>query len=186
MKRLFVISGSSGVGKGTIIKEFLAKHPKFKLSISCTTRSKRTGEIDGEHYHFITREEFQKGIKNNDFIEWAEFSGNYYGTRKSNIEQTLMDGSNLILEIETRGAMQIKEQLPEAVLIFIAPPSFEELKKRLEGRHTEDAEVIEKRLSQAEREEQASQKYDYIIVNDTIKNALNNLEKIVSKYATLD
>ncbi len=183
MKRLFVISGSSGVGKGTIIKEFLKKNPDFKLSISCTTRPMRPGEKDGESYYFISREEFKQGIENGDFIEWAEFSNNYYGTRKSNIQKALKTGENLILEIETRGALQVKNKIPQAVLIFIAPPSFEELKKRLEGRQTEAPEVIQTRLGQAERENKESKNYDYIIINDKIPNAVKNLEEIISQYA---
>lgn len=182
MKRLFVISGSSGVGKGTVIKEFLKRNPGFKLSVSCTTRNKRPGEIDGESYHFISRDEFKKGIEDNDFLEWAEFSNNYYGTRKSNIEQALKNGENIILEIETQGAMQVKKQITDAVLIFIAPPSFEELKKRLEGRQTENPEAIRTRLAQAEREQNDSKNYDHIIINDTIQNAVENLEKIISQY----
>ena len=183
MKRLFVISGSSGVGKGTVIKEFLKRNPGFKLSVSCTTRSMRPGEKHGESYHFLTREEFKKGIEDGDFLEWAEFSGNYYGTRKSNIQKELNEGENIILEIETNGAMQVKKQIPDAVLIFIAPPSFEELKKRLEGRQTEDADVIKTRLAQAERENNDAKNYDYIIINDKIENTVENLEKIVSQYA---
>ncbi len=183
MKRLFVISGSSGVGKGTVIKEFLKQNPDFKLSVSCTTRSMRPEEKDGESYYFISKNDFIKGIEKGEFIEWAEFAGNYYGTKKSNIEKTLKQGENLILEIETRGAMQIKEQIPDSVLIFIAPPSFEELEKRLKGRKTEDTIVIKTRLAQAAREQKESQKYDHIIVNDELSNAVKNLEKIISQYA---
>ena len=132
MKKLFVISGSSGVGKGTVLKEFMAKHPEFKLSISCTTRKMRPGEVDGVNYFFITKEEFKKGIEAGDFLEWAEFSDNYYGTRKSFIESELARGENIILEIETQGALQVKKLMPNAVLIFIAPPSFEELEQILD------------------------------------------------------
>ena len=183
MKRLFVISGSSGVGKGTVIKEFLKQNPGFKLSVSCTTRPMRPGEKDGESYYFISREEFKQGIENGDFIEWAEFSNNYYGTRKSIIEKALAKGENLILEIETQGALQVKNKISDAVLIFIAPPSFEELKKRLEGRQTEAPEVIQTRLDQAAREKNDSKNYDYIIVNDEVSNAVKNLEEIISQYA---
>ena len=182
MKRLFVISGSSGVGKGTVLKEFMNSHPEYKLSISCTTRSKRPGEVDGVNYFFISREEFEEGVSNGDFLEWAEFSGNCYGTRKSFILKSLEKGDNIILEIDTQGGLQIKKLMPDAVLIFIAPPSFEELENRLRGRKTEGEEVIQKRLSQANREREASKLYDHIIVNDTIQDTVKQLENIVSSY----
>lgn len=182
MKRLFVISGSSGVGKGTVLKEFMQAHPEFKLSISCTTRSMRSGEVDGVNYFFVTRDEFQEAVNNGDFLEWAEFSGNCYGTRKSFILKSLEKGDNVILEIDTQGGLQVKKLMPEAVLIFIAPPSFEELENRLRGRKTEGEEVIQKRLAQASREREASKQYDHIIVNDTISETVKQLENIVLSY----
>lgn len=177
--RLFVISGSSGVGKGTVIKEFLAKHPEFKLSISCTTRGKREGEVHGENYFFLTKDEFKKCVENDDFLEWAEFSGNHYGTKKSFVEDCLKNGNNLILEIDTKGALNVKKIMPEAVLIFIAPPSFEELESRLRGRHTETEEAIQKRLASIKLEMENSKHFDYRIVNDEIANAVKDLEKIM-------
>ena len=177
--RLFVISGSSGVGKGTVIKEFLAKHPEFKLSISCTTRGKRDGEVHGKNYFFLTKEEFKKCVENEDFLEWAEFSGNHYGTRKSFVENCLKNGDNLILEIDTKGALNVKKIMPEAVLIFIAPPSLEELESRLRGRHTETEEAIQKRLASIKLEMENSKHFDYKIVNDEIANAVKGLEKIM-------
>ena len=177
--RLFVISGSSGVGKGTVIKEFLAKHPEFKLSISCTTRGKRDGEVHGENYFFLTKDEFKKCVENEDFLEWAEFSGNHYGTRKSFVEDCLKNGDNLILEIDTKGALNVKKIMPEAVLIFIAPPSLEELESRLRGRHTETEEAIQKRLASIKLEMENSKHFDYKIVNDEIANAVIGLEKIM-------
>lgn len=177
--RLFVISGSSGVGKGTVIKEFLAKHPEFKLSISCTTRGKRDGEVHGENYFFLTKDEFKKCVENDDFLEWAEFSGNHYGTKKSFVEDCLKNGDNLILEIDTKGALNVKKIMPEAVLIFIAPPSFEELESRLRGRHTETEEAIQKRLASIKLEMENSKHFDYRIVNDEIANAVKDLEKIM-------
>ena len=177
--RLFVISGSSGVGKGTVIKEFLAKHPEFKLSISCTTRGKRDGEVHGENYFFLTKDEFKKCVENEDFLEWAEFSGNHYGTRKSFVEDCLKNGDNLILEIDTKGALNVKKIMPEAVLIFIAPPSLEELELRLRGRHTETEEAIQKRLASIKFEMENSKHFDYKIVNDEIANAVKGLEKIM-------
>ncbi len=181
MKKLFVISGSSGVGKGTVIKEFLKKHPEFKLSVSCTTRGMRAGEVHGENYFFLSKEEFQKCIENEEFLEWAEFSGNHYGTKKSFVEEYLKRGDNLILEIDTKGALNVKKLMPEAVLIFIAPPSIEELEARLRGRHTETEDAIQKRLASIKLEIENSKKFDYTIVNDTVENAVCELEKILCK-----
>lgn len=176
--RLFIIAGCSGVGKGTLLKLFLEKNPEVKFSISATTRNPREGEKDGVNYFFISEEEFQKAIENKEFLEWAEFSGNFYGTKKSFVEKTLAKGIDLILEIEVQGARQVKEKMPEAVSIFIMPPSVKELEKRLRGRHTEDEETIQKRLKQVERELEAGKMFDYKIVNDNIETALNKLQKI--------
>ena len=178
MGKLFVISGSSGVGKGTVIKEFLSKHPKFKLSISCTTRGMREGEIDGVNYFFLSQEEFKNCVDNNEFLEWAEFSGNCYGTKKEFVEKCLSKGENLILEIDTKGALNVKKLMPEATLIFIAPPSIEELEARLRGRHTETEEAIQKRLASIKSEIENSKHYDYVVVNDTVENAVKRIEEI--------
>ena len=142
----------------------------------------RSGEVDGVNYFFITRDEFQTAVENGDFLEWAEFSGNCYGTRKSFILKSLEKGDNIILEIDTQGGLQVKKIMQEAVLIFIAPPSFEELENRLRGRQTEGEEVIQRRLAQANREKEASQYYDHIIVNDTIPNTVKQLENIIASY----
>ena len=179
MSKLFVISGSSGVGKGTVIKEFLKKHPDFKLSISCTTRGMREGEVNGVNYFFLSKEEFKQFIENEEFLEWAEFSGNHYGTKKSFVEECLKNGDNLILEIDTKGALNVKRLMPDAVLIFIAPPSLEELEARLRGRHTESEEAIQKRLDFVKLEIENSKKYDYVVVNDTVDNAVNQILKII-------
>ena len=168
MAGLFVISGSSGVGKGTVIKEFLKKHPDFKLSVSCTTRGMRLGEVHGENYFFLTQEEFKNCIQNDEFLEWAEFSGNHYGTKKSFVEECLK-----------KGALNVKKIMPEAVLIFIAPPSLEELEARLRGRHTETEDAIQKRLASIKLEIENSKKFDYQVINDTVENAVVNLEKIM-------
>lgn len=178
-KKLYVISGSSGVGKGTIIKRLLANHTDIKLSVSCTTRSPRPQEVDGINYFFISKDEFQDLIKNDEFIEWAEFSENLYGTKKSFIEETLKNGDNVLLEIDTQGALQIKEKMPDSILIFIAPPSYEELVSRLRGRHTESEEAIEKRLKFVDFEKENSKKFDYIIINDEIDNAVRQIEEII-------
>ena len=179
MGKLFVISGSSGVGKGTVIKEFLSKHPEYKLSISCTTRNPREGEVDGVNYFFHTKEEFNELIKNGDFLEWAEFSGNFYGTKKSYIEKCMREDKNLILEIDTKGALNVKNIIKEAQLIFILPPSLEELEVRLRGRNTETEDAIQKRLSQIKLEMENSKHYDYQVINDNIDNAVAQLEKIM-------
>lgn len=178
-KKLYVISGSSGVGKGTVIKGFLEQNPEFILSVSCTTRNPREGEINGKHYFFLTKDEFQKCIDNDKFLEYAEFAGNFYGTKKKYIEECLNDGKNIILEIDTKGALQVKKRMPEAVLIFICPPSFEELEKRLRGRHTEDEATIQRRLSQAKDELERAKAFDYKIVNDNLENAIKSIEEVI-------
>lgn len=179
-KKLFVLSGSSGVGKGTVLKGFLEKNPNFMLSISCTTRKPRTGEVDGVNYFFLTKEEFQNCIENNKFLEWAEFAGNFYGTKKKYIKQCLEEGKDIILEIDTQGALQVKKQMPEAVLIFICPPSYETLENRLRGRRTEDEETIKKRLEQVKTELERAEKFDYRIVNDNLEDAISELSRVIS------
>ena len=162
--RLFIIAGCSGVGKGTLLNLFLEHNPNVKLSISATTRLPREGETDGINYFFITKEEFKHLIENNEFLEWAEFSGNLYGTKKSFVEKTLNKGTDLILEIEVQGAKQVKEKMPDAISIFIMPPSIEELEQRLRGRKTETEEAIQKRLHEVKREIEAGKHFDYKIV----------------------
>ena len=178
MGKLFVISGSSGVGKGTVINEFLHRHPEFRLSISCTTRGMREGEKNGVNYFFLSVDEFKNCINNNEFLEWAEFSGNFYGTKKVFVEDCLKNGENIILEIDTKGALNVKKIMPEANLIFIAPPSLEELEARLRGRHTETEKKIQKRLASIKLEIENSKKYDYVVINDTVENAVKKIEEI--------
>lgn len=178
-KKLFVISGCSGVGKGTVLKEFMARNIEdFMLSVSCTTRKPRPGEVDGINYFFMSVEEFQDCIKKDKFLEYAQFAGNYYGTKQKYINQKFAEGLNIILEIETQGALQVKKKMPEAVLIFIAPPSVEELEHRLRGRHTEDEETIKKRLDLVKIELERSKQYDYIVVNDDLERAVSEIENI--------
>lgn len=176
--KLFIISGSSGVGKGTLIKRFMENNPSLKLSISATTRKPRPGEVDGVNYFYITEEEFKKSIDNNEFLEWAVFSQNFYGTKQSFVEKSLAKGIDLILEIETQGAFQVKEKIKDAVLIFILPPSTEVLEQRLRGRNTEDEATINMRLDFAHKEIKAAEKFDYRVVNDNLDNAVDNLQKI--------
>ena len=175
-KKLFVLSGSSGVGKGTVLKGFLDKNPNFMLSISCTTRKPRQGEVDGINYFFISKDDFKNCIENDKFLEWAEFAGNFYGTKKKYINQCLQEGKDIILEIDTQGALQVKKQMPEAVLIFIAPPSLEALEERLRGRHTEDEATIQKRLHEVKQELERAKNFDITIVNDDLENAISQLE----------
>ena len=183
-KKLFVISGCSGVGKGTVLKEFMARNSKdFILSVSCTTRAPRPGEVDGVNYFFLTREEFEKSVAEDKFLEHAQFAGNCYGTKKKYIKQKFEQGYNIILEIETQGALQVKKKMPEAVLIFIAPPGVgvEELEKRLRGRNTEDEATIQRRLEEAKVELERSKQYDYVVINDDLERAIAEVESITRK-----
>ncbi len=179
--RLYIIAGCSGVGKGTLLNKFLEKNPDVILSISATTRQPRPNEKDGINYFFVTKDAFKQSVKNNEFLEWAEFSGNYYGTKKSFVEKTLSKGVDLILEIEVQGAKQVKEKMPDAVSIFIMPPSVDVLEERLRGRHTESEEAIQKRLHEAKRELETAKEFDYQLINDNLEEALNNLQKIFDK-----
>lgn len=177
--KLFVISGSSGVGKGTLISLLLKNNPNIMLSISHTTRAPRQGEIDGINYFFRTKEEFQKSINENAFLEWAQYSDNFYGTKRKFVERKLNEGFDLILEIDTQGALKVKEQMPDAILIFILPPSLKDLENRLRGRKTETEEAIQKRLNFVESEMKNSSLYDYQIVNDDLQMALEKLKGII-------
>lgn len=188
-KKLFVISGCSGVGKGTVLKEFMARNSDdFMLSVSCTTRKPRTGEVDGVNYFFLTREEFEKAVEEDKFLEHAQFAGNLYGTKKKFIKQKFEEGLNIILEIETQGALQVKQKMPEAVLIFIAPPGqgVEELEKRLRGRNTEDEETIQRRLAEAKIELERSKQYDYVVINDDLERAISEVEDITRRELEAD
>ena len=178
---LFVISGPSGVGKGTLVSMLRQNHPEIKLSVSATTRNPRPGEINGVHYFFLTKEDFKNRIESGEFLEWAEFSGNFYGTNKNFVEKMLKDGHNIILEIDVQGALQVKNKLQEAILIFIEPPCFEELKLRLLKRSTETEEEIQKRLAVVKSELQQKQEFNYVIVNDNLDTAFKNLENIILK-----
>lgn len=176
---LVVISGPSGSGKGTIISEYLKKYDNVWLSISCTSRDIRPGDVPDETYYFISREEFEKKIDNGDFLEYAEYSGNYYGTPKEHIEKKLKAGFDVILEIEVQGALNIKEQIPEAICIFIMPPSMSELKKRLVGRKTESKEKILERFKTAYKEINKVTNYNYVVTNDEVENAVEKVAAIL-------
>ncbi len=164
---LVVVSGFSGAGKGTVMKKLMEKYPdQYALSVSATTRAPREGEQEGVHYFYKSREQFLAMIQEDQLIEYAEYVGNFYGTPKSFVQEKMAAGIDVILEIEMQGARKIKQQMPEAVTVFVTPPSFDDLAERLKGRGTESPEVIEKRLLQAAQEAGCMQEYDYILVNE--------------------
>lgn len=175
---LTVVSGFSGAGKGTIIKG-LRKQYDYELSISATTRQPRKGDVDGVDYFFKTREEFEQMIKEGKLIEWAEYVGNYYGTPKEYVEEQLKAGKDVLLEIEMQGGMLVKKQFPDAMLVFVTPPSAEILKNRLTGRATESAEEIERRLHRASEEADYMEHYDYILVNDILEESVQELHHLI-------
>lgn len=178
--KLVVISGPSGVGKSTLLSKLFAKYgDKLDFSVSYTSRKPRSGESDGRDYYFITAEVFKKMIEENAFVEWAEVHGNYYGTSKGEIGRIVNAGKHCILDIDVQGAMQVKEKNVEAFFIFIAPESIEVLRERLCRRGTDSAEVIEKRLKNAEKELTYKEKYDYIIVNDNVEEAYIKMESCI-------
>ena len=179
---LIVISGFAGTGKGTIVKGLLSKYDDFALSVSMTTRNPRPGEVNGESYFFVTKEEFEKTISEDGLIEYASYCDNYYGTPKAYVEEQLAKGKNVILEIEIQGALIIKEKFPDSMLLFIMPPSAEILKERLVGRGTETPDVIAKRMKRAADESEGIEKYDYIVVNDTIDKCVEDTYNIIEAY----
>lgn len=178
--KLFVISGSSGVGKSTVIRGFLEENQEFVFSVSCTTRPMREGEKDGVNYFYVSKDEFKNSIKNDEFLEWAEFSDNFYGTKREFVQNCFKQNKNLILDIDTQGALQVKQKMPDAVLIFIAPPSYQDLEYRLRSRNTESEEAIAKRLDFVKLEIENSKYYDYIVVNDELHHAISELERIIN------
>ena len=175
---LTVVSGFSGAGKGTLMKALLNRYD-YGLSISATTRAPRVGEEDGREYFFLTRERFESMIEQGELIEWAEYVGNYYGTPKKYVEEQLAAGKDVILEIEVQGAFRIREQFPDALLLFITPPGAEELRNRLVHRGTESMDKIEKRLNRASEEAVFMKQYDYIVVNDDLDECVEHLNGII-------
>lgn len=176
---IIVVSGFAGTGKGTVMKELIKKYDRYALSVSATTRSPRPGEEHGREYFFVSNEEFEKLIAENGFLEHAGYVDHYYGTPRKFVEDKLSQGIDVILEIEIQGALQIKEQYPDAVLLFIMPPSAEVLKNRLVGRGTETMEVIEQRLQRAREEAVGIEKYDYIVVNDDLMECVDKVHEII-------
>ena len=179
MGKVFVITGPSGVGKGTLIEQLLERVPELELSVSATTREPRSGEVDGRDYHFLTGEEFERRVDAGDFLEHATYSGNRYGTLRQEVERRLADGRSVVLEIEVQGARQVRATMPEAMLIFIAPPDPASLRERLEGRGTDSAEAIERRLRTAEIELEAQAEFPHVIVNDEVQKSASELEALV-------
>ena len=173
--QLTVLSGPSGVGKDAVIEMIRARSRWVRLSVSVTTRRKRDYEVDGEHYHFVNRAEFRRLVEGGQLLEWAEFAGNLYGTPRDQVEGLLAQGIPVLLKIDIQGARQVRAALPDAQLVFLAPPSFEELARRLTGRGTEDAETIRRRLEHAHEELDAAPEFDKIIVNDSVERAADEL-----------
>ncbi len=178
---LLVVSGPSGAGKGTVCRALMDKYPDIHMSISATTRNPRPGEVDGVNYYFTKEEDFRSMIDNHELIEWACFCQNYYGTPRKKVEALLAEGKDVILEIEVQGAMQVKSKFPEAVFIFVMPPSLEELERRLSGRGTESPEVVAERLKTALWECSNMDKYNYILINETdcVDQAVEDFASII-------
>lgn len=179
--KLFIITGPSGVGKGTILKKFFENNHNIIYSISETTRKPRPGETHGVNYFFVEKEDFENSIKNDEFLEWAKYSDNYYGTKKNFVLKALSQGADVLLEIETQGAKKIMEKFPDCITIFFTPPNLDELEKRLRGRKTEDEEAIQKRLHQVKQELTLAPLYKYAIENDKVETALEKLQAVYDK-----
>ncbi len=182
MKRkgiLIVVSGFSGAGKGTLMKQLVRTYDNYALSVSMTTRSPRPGEEEGKEYFFVSREEFEREIKQEGLVEYALYCDNYYGTPREYVERQLEKGKDVILEIEIQGALKIKKKFPTALLMFVMPPSIAELKKRLEGRGTESLQVINKRLKRAVEEAEGIEQYDYIVINDKLEECVLKMHSLI-------
>lgn len=183
MKRkgiLIVVSGFSGSGKGTLMKELMKRYEeKYALSVSATTRNPRNGEVDGREYFFKTHDEFEKMIAKKELIEYAKYVDNYYGTPKAYVEKQLESGRDVILEIEIQGALKVKSQFPETLLLFVTPPDARTLRNRLVGRGTETMDVIESRMAQAEKEAQGMEQYDYLVINDDLDTCVEEMHQII-------
>lgn len=176
---LFVMTGASGVGKDTIRRAALPDLGDLYFSISATTRERRSGEVDGKHYHFIEREAFERMIDRNELLEYADYVGDFYGTPVAPVERALASGRDVLLELELVGARQVKERMPEAIMLFIAPPSLIELERRLRGRGTDSEEKIQKRLSRARDEIRAVREFDYVVANDLLADAVLTFQSVI-------
>ncbi len=180
--KLIVLTGPSGVGKGTLLSSLLQRHPELVLSVSVTTRSPRPGEVEGKSYFFVDRDKFEQMIETEELLEWAEYAGNFYGTPSIPVIQNIKQGKSVVLEIELQGARQIQQTFPDALRIFILPPSTAELAKRLRGRAQDSEEAIAKRLKRATEELEAAEEFDLQLVNDNLEDTLQNLEAILLKF----
>ena len=175
--KIFILSGPSGSGKDTLMAELFKKCPEIKFSISSITRPMRVGEVEGEKYNFISREKFEEMLKNDMFLEYNEFVGNYYGTPKQPVLDAAANGDNVLIEVDVNGAKEICQKLPEAVTVFIMPPSYQELKRRLSGRGTETQDLIDKRMKEALNEIARATEFDYIVVNDDLQTAVDDINR---------
>ena len=178
--KAFIISGPSGVGKSTVLKSLIEKRKNLYFSVSATTRDARPGEVDGVHYHFLDVDTFRDWIAKGEFLEYAEVVGNFYGTPKKYVYAAMEEGKDVILDIEVQGAIQVFSKMPEVVRIFIAPPSWEELERRLTDRGTDSEDKIQKRLLRAKVEFQTAHTYDYFVINDSVENAVRELDAIMT------
>ena len=176
---LVVVSGFSGAGKGTLMKELLKRYDNYALSISATTRAPREGETDGKEYFFVTKEQFEKMRDERKLIEYAQYVNNYYGTPKEYVEQKMAEGKDVILEIDIQGALKVKKRFPDALLLFVTPPSAEELRRRLVGRGTETLEVINARLARAAEEASGMEAYDYLLINDDLDRCVEEMHQLI-------
>ena len=178
---LVIISGFSGAGKGTVVKGLMARYDCYALSVSATTRAPREGEVNGREYFFKTREEFEKMIRQDALYEYAQYVSNYYGTPKAYVQEQLDAGKDVILEIEVQGALKVKEKNPKALLLFVTPPSAEELKKRLQGRGTETEEVINERMRRAADESELMDRYEYLVINDQLEKCVEEVHQLIQR-----
>lgn len=176
---LVVVSGFSGAGKGTLMKELLKRYDNYALSISATTRDPREGETDGKEYFFVSKDRFQQMIGDNELIEYAQYVNHYYGTPRDYVEQQMASGRDVILEIEIQGALKVKKRFPDTLLLFVTPPSAQELKRRLVGRATETIEVINARLRRAAEEASGMEAYDYLLINDEIDRCVEQMHRLI-------
>lgn len=177
--KLIILTGPSGVGKGTLVRSLLERHPELVLSISTTTRAPRVGEVEGQDYYFVSRPKFEDMVELGELLEWAEFTGNCYGTPRGPVFERMAEGKSVLLEIELLGARQVRRSFPEAVMVFILPPSMSELERRLRGRGQDPEEAIARRLQRAKEEVEAAGEFDFQIVNEDLEAALRELESVL-------